>query len=112
MNPPTRTLPLLAVIAVSAFSGALASAVVEHAAAAATLVPAVTVVQQDPDVTTLLKYVKVDAAGNVTINGGGISIKGSSVQITAQGPATLQGSTVSVQGSGITTIAGSIVMLN
>jgi hypothetical protein len=89
----SRTLPLLAVIAVAALSGAIASTVVEHAAYAATL----TAVQQDPELTNLLKYVKVDAAGNVTINAANVSIKGSSV---------------SVQGAAQTVIKGAIVSIN
>ena len=92
MNAPTRTLPLLAVIAVAALSGAIASSVVEHAAFAATITPV-----QDPELTTLLKYVKVDAGGNVTINGTNVSIKGSSVN---------------VQGAAQTSIKGAIVTIN
>jgi hypothetical protein len=63
-------MPIFAVIAVSALSGALASAVVERAAVAATATV------QDPALSNLLKSVSVDSAGNVTIKGTQVQISG------------------------------------
>jgi hypothetical protein len=92
MKPILKMLPLLAVIAVSALSGAIASTVVEHAANAATLTP----VQQDPELTNLLKYIKVGAAGDVTINGTNVLIKGSSVNVQGAAQTTIKGAIVSI----------------
>jgi hypothetical protein len=99
MKPSLRSMPIVAVIAVSAVSGALASAVVERAAVAATATV------QDPALTNLLKYVSVDPAGNVTI-------KGTQVQISGDATVSVKGATVNVQGSAQTAIKGGIVTLN
>ncbi len=116
MNTSAKIIPCAAVITVAALSGALVSAVVERAAVAASA----PTVQTDPRLTTLLKYVKVDEAGNITISGGNINIKGSSFQISADGSATLKGASnvfvqgggnVSVQGGGTTSIKGSTVTI-
>ena len=96
MNQARRPLPILAVIAVSALSGALASAAVGRAAMAVTL-PIV----QDPRVTTLVKYVSVDDSGNIALNGSQITINGTSVQIKSSGAASLQGTTTSVTGTSV-----------
>ena len=100
MNLSFRAMPMLAVIAVSALSGALASAVVERAASAATAPTA-----QDPQLTNLLKYVSVDSAGDV-------AIKGTQIQICGYTTVTVQASMVSVQGAGQTSIKGAIVTIN
>jgi len=114
VNQARRPLPILAVIAVSALSGALASAAVGRAAMAVTL-PIV----QDPRVTTLIKYVAVDDSGNITLTGGQITITGSSVQIKSSGAASLQGTTTSVSGTQTsligaaqTVIKGALVTIN
>ena len=114
MNQPRRPLPILAVIAVSALSGALASALVGRTAMAVTL-PTV----QDPRVTTLIKYVSVDDSGNIALNGSQITITGTTVQIKASGNASLQGSNTSVTGTstslmgqGVTSIKGALVTIN
>jgi hypothetical protein len=107
-------MPILAVIAVSALSGALASALVGRTAMAVTL-PTV----QDPRVTTLIKYVSVDDSGNIALNGSQITITGTTVQIKASGNASLQGSNTSVTGTstsltgqGVTSIKGALVTIN
>jgi hypothetical protein len=114
VNQPRRPLPILAVIAVSALSGALASALVGRTAMAVTL-PTV----QDPRVTTLIKYVSVDDSGNIALNGSQITITGTTVQIKASGNASLQGSNTSVTGTstslmgqGVTSIKGALVTIN
>ena len=94
-------MPILAVIAVSALSGALASALVGRTAMAVTL-PTV----QDPRVTTLIKYVSVDDSGNIALNGSQITITGSSVQIKSSGAASLGGTTTSVTGTASTSVTG------
>ena len=114
MNQSRRPMPILAVIAVSALSGALASALVGRTAMAVTL-PTV----QDPRVTTLIKYVSVDDSGNIALNGSQITITGTTVQIKASGNASLQGSNTSVTGTstsltgqGVTSIKGALVTIN
>lgn len=99
MKPSLRSMPIIAVIAVSALSGALTSAVVERAAVAATATV------QDPALTNLLRYVSVDQAGNVTI-------KGTQVQINGDATVSVKGTTVNVQGSAQTAIKGAIVTIN
>jgi hypothetical protein len=114
MSPSTRTIPIVAVIAVAAFSGALASAVVERAAVAAT-VPSVQNPQltvQNPQLTNLLKYITVDSSGNVTIKGTQISIQGTTVQISGQASAQISAPSASLEGSGTTVIKGAIVTIN
>ena len=101
MNQSRRPMPILAVIAVSALSGALASALVGRTAMAVTL-PTV----QDPRVTTLIKYVSVDDSGNIALNGSQITITGSSVQIKSSGAASLGGTTTSVTGTASTSVTG------
>jgi biopolymer transport protein ExbD len=114
VNQSRRPMPILAVIAVSALSGALASALVGRTAMAVTL-PTV----QDPRVTTLIKYVSVDDSGNIALNGSQITITGTTVQIKASGNASLQGSNTSVTGTstsltgqGVTSIKGALVTIN
>jgi len=101
VNQSRRPMPILAVIAVSALSGALASALVGRTAMAVTL-PTV----QDPRVTTLIKYVSVDDSGNIALNGSQITITGSSVQIKSSGAASLGGTTTSVTGTASTSVTG------
>ena len=105
MNFRSRTLPLVGVIAVSALSGAFASAVVERAAVAATPAPL------DPRLTTLLNAIKVDDAGDVTIKGLNVSVQGTTVKINAQ-TTTLEGTQTTVQGSATAIIKGAIVKIN
>jgi hypothetical protein len=73
MYASMKTVPLAAVIIVSALSGALASAVVGRTAIAATA--AAPTPTPDPRLTNLLNYVTVDASGNVTIKASNVSIK-------------------------------------
>jgi hypothetical protein len=108
MNHPTRTIPLVAVIAVAALSGALAGAVVDRAAVAAPVMA----VQQDPRLTRLLQYISVDSSGDVTVKGSRIRIQGTTVQINASTSASLQGVITTVQGEATTTIRGAIVRIN
>jgi len=105
---------IVAVIAVAAFSGALASVVVERAAIAA-VVPSVQNPQltvQNPQLTNLLKYITVDSSGNVTIKGTQISIQGTTVQISGQASAQISAPSASLEGSGTTVIKGGIVTIN
>lgn len=99
MKRSLKTMPVVAVIVVSAFSGAVASAVVERAAVAATATV------QDPALTNLLKHVSVDPGGNVTI-------KGTEVQISGDATVSVKGTAVTVQGSSQTAIKGGIVTIN
>ena len=108
MKPSFRSMPILAVIAVSALGGALTSAVVERAAVAATATV------QDPALTNLLKYVSIDASGNVTIKGGNIKIQ-STGNIDAQAAASVSikgAANALVQGGGTTAIKGALVTIN
>lgn len=95
MNPSTRTIPIIAVIAVAALSGALVSAIVERAAVAANAPSA-----QDPQLTTLLKYVSVDASGNITIKGGDIKIQSSgNFFVNPSGNVTIKGQAIAIESS-------------
>jgi hypothetical protein len=124
MNSSLRTMPILAVIAVAALSGALTSAIIERAAIAATAPSA-----QDPQLTTLLKYVAVDSAGNVTIKGGNLNIQSTgnlsmqnnNLTIASQGTVTIKagtgatvqgGTTLDIKGGATTSVTGPMVSIN
>jgi large exoprotein involved in heme utilization and adhesion len=95
MNPSTRTIPIIAVIAVAALSGALVSVAVERAAVAASAPSA-----QDPQLTMLLKYVSVDASGNITIKGGDIKIQNSgNFFVNPSGNVTIKGQAIAIESS-------------
>lgn len=116
MNRPGQSLPIYAVIAVSALSGALASAVVQRTAVAASLPTPV----QDPALTNLAKFVQVDPSGNVAIVGTQVSIKGTSVTVSGSsstavgsgGTTSLTGTSVSVAGTAATSVTGANVTVN
>lgn len=74
-------------------SGALVSALMERAAVAANGPSA-----QDPQLTTLLKYVSVDPSGNVAIKGGNITIQSSgNIDIaTTSGNSNIKGQAVNI----------------
>jgi hypothetical protein len=118
MNAIRRPLPLVLVIAVAASSGALASTLVQRPTIAASAPAA-----QDLALTNLLKYVKVDSKGDVTITTGGkITIKGNGVDIETSSALTLISTggvaTISASGSdiklghGMILLSGDTVNLN
>jgi hypothetical protein len=123
MNAPTKNVPIAAIIVVAALSGALASAVVDHAAFAASLptTTSATIAEQDPRLTALLKYVSVDGSGNVTIQGAKVTINPSQqftvhtpqVQIEANSTASItSGGTMELTANGPLDISGSITSIN
>lgn len=88
MNASTRALWIASVIAAACFGSVVGTVVAERPASAAP--PGV----QDPALIALLKGVKVDDAGNVSIGGSGGSVT------IAAGTINMTGSNVTVKSSG------------
>jgi hypothetical protein len=125
MNASTRALWIASVIAAACFGSVVGTVVAERPAVAAPVVPIV----QDPALTTLLKGIKVDEAGNVTLagSGGNVMIKGSGViisgssvkvigdsdlQLTSGGLGVLKAAGgLTVNGGATTAISGSVVTI-
>lgn len=123
MNASTRALWIASVIAAACFGSVIGTVVAQRPALAA--LPAV----QDPALTTLLKGVKVDSAGNVTlagsggsvtIAGGNINIIGTSVNVKSSasmqltsGSSTnvIAGGTLSLEGAGSAVLKGAQVSI-
>jgi len=107
MNASTRVLWIASVIAAACFGSVVGTVVAERPALAAVPI-------QDPALTTLLKGIKVDDAGNVTLagSGGNVTIQGSGVLISGsyvklRGDSNLQ---LTTGGSGQLKAAGGLTI--
>jgi hypothetical protein len=122
MNASTKGLWLASVVA-AGFGGGLTGAIVAERPAVAAI-PA----QVDPALPNLLRYVRVDdggnvtiAASNLTISGSNVSIKaGASMQLVSGGQAQVKagaglslvsGGVTDVEGGAQTTIKGGVVTI-
>jgi hypothetical protein len=98
MNNPEKTR-----LFVAAIGSAALSAIVTASMLTPSYAQPVTATEQQAALTALLRHVTVDDAGNVTIQGSVINIKGdSSVLIKSSGTATLQGALTIVKGGTVT----------
>lgn len=106
MKTTTRNFPTIVLVAcaTSIVSSAVTAVAISRSPVAAAVEPT-KVAPLDPQVARLLKYVKVDDSGNVTIDGTKITISGQQVKVNGQAQ-------VSVQSGAETAIKGAIVTIN